>query len=112
MDLASLIVGLTLIATAVVVLVLAWLLARGRWSPSAWHRARLEATGGTDETWHRVRRYAGRRFMMWSIPVLLAGAAAWWVPAQAAAWLVFAPVLYVVPCIEAVRYARRLEASA
>ena len=62
----------------------------------------------SDELWYRINEYGGRRLIQWSGVVAACGVAALLVSDRLwASVLMFAPFLYLVPCVDSYLYSRR-----
>lgn len=102
-------VCLSNVACALIAGGLAVPLVRRRVKMNGYYGVRFARSFESDELWYRINEYGGRRLLLWSIPILALGLVALFVSSEA--WLVtlaFAPMLYIIPCIESYVFARRL----
>lgn len=103
---ATVVVGAAAVAAACVPLY------RGGIPRGHWYGLRFKKSLQSDAAWEATNRYGARRMFIWSAVVALLGLTALLVPGQ---YLVpglllpaLAPLLYVVPVVEILRFTRRL----
>jgi len=94
---------------ALVAIPLAIPLCRRKIRMNGFYGVRLARSFESDELWYRINEYGGRRLILWSFGLIGFGVLSFFVTSRP--WLIalaFAPLLYVIPCIESYVYARRL----
>lgn len=71
---------------------------------------RFQRAFDSEELWYRINEYGARRLIFWSVPILLAGVASFFVDFDGRELLVLpfamAPVLLVVAAMETRRFAK------
>ena len=111
MDPTGIAIGFSNIFTGGIVLLLALPLLRGSIKPNHLYGVRFAQAFASDQAWYEINRYGARRLIFWSIPVVLLGVVAIFLPlgSSFAATLLFAcaPLIVVIPAIESWRFARR-----
>lgn len=80
MDAVSLTIGLSTIAVSLLTAGLSVPMATGRTRRNHLYGARLSASMASDEAWDAVNRYAGRQLIFASVPVLIFGVVALFLP--------------------------------
>ena len=70
------VVGVCDMGLALVVILLSVPLVKGSISRNAFYGVRTRVTLVSDENWYRANAYGGNQLIIWSIPMFLAGAAA------------------------------------
>ena len=80
-----------------------------------WYGFRIRKSFSSEENWYKINRYGAKRLMLWSVPLLLIGVIAFFVPFDSVAEdlplvLAFAvaPLIVFVPLVETCLYARKL----
>ena len=77
-----------------------------------WYGARFKKSFESDENWYRINAYGAKQLIIWSIPLLIIGLVAIFLPLEGNARLfdaiAFSPLLVCVPCLISYRYARKL----
>lgn len=65
----------------------------------------------SDELWYKINKKGGKLLLAWSVPILLIGLLCFVIPSIEAPyqWLfAYAPILYLIPGLQAYLYARKL----
>ena len=83
-------------------------LVRGKVSMNHFYGVRFKRSFESDEIWYEINRYGGQRMILWSYPILGLGLVALVTPPALTLILAFAPMLYLIPCIESYRHLRSL----
>ena len=116
MDILSLTVGLACILSALITIGLAIPLLMGKVKRNALYGVRIPQAFESDEAWLRLNRYGGKRLIAWSVPVLVVGIIALFIPLEEQPWLAgalgLAPLLIVGAAVQTMMYARRSESAA
>jgi uncharacterized membrane protein len=112
MDCVALIVGISWALGGVLCMAAAVPLARGRVGPNYFYGARFPESFNSRDAWYAINRFAGRRLIVWSVPMIAAGVVALFLPLKAHPGLAvvvgFAPLAFVlIPAFESWRFARR-----
>jgi hypothetical protein len=109
MDDGNVIVGIVNLAVAAIALGLAIPLARRRVAMNRVYGVRFARSFESDELWYTINEYGGRRTIGWSLVLAAMGVASFFASSVPALVLLsFAPLILVVPCIQAYRFAQRL----
>ena len=87
-------------------------LARGHVRRNVLYGVRIAESLRSDEAWAEINRYGGRRMIIWSLPLIAVGIAAFFLPLRSRTGLTmflgFAPLVFVLaPVVETWRFARR-----
>jgi len=96
------------VACAVLGIVLSRPFVSGKVPMNPLYGVRFKRSFESDAIWYEINRYGGRRMIVWSCAILGLGVAALFTPSAVTLALGFAPLLYLVPCIESYRRLRRL----
>lgn len=83
-------------------------LVRGKIPMNRLYGVRFKRSFESDEIWYEINRYGGQRMILWSYPILGLGLAALVTPLALTLILAFAPMLYLIPCVESYRHLRKL----
>lgn len=107
---ANLILGLTLIATALIVATVCVPLLKGRIKMNPVYGMRLPKSFESEEAWYAINRYGARRFIIWSIALMAIGVMCFFVPFGKNTLTVFAfsPLVYLIAALETYLYARKI----
>ena len=116
MSTTGIILGASSILCAVLFVVLAVPLYNGSVEMNRWYGFRIRKAFSSEENWYKINRYGAKRLMLWSIPIFLAGIAAFFVPLgpenaenqPLILGFALAPLFVIVPVIETLLYARKL----
>ena len=112
MNNAALALGLSLMFSAVLMILLAIPLLKRKIPMNRWYGARFKKSFESDENWYRINAYGAKQLIIWSIPLLIIGLVAIFLPLEGNARLfnaiAFSPLLVCVPCLVSYRYARKL----
>lgn len=109
MQALPIIVGISNVFCALVALALAIPLARRRVPMNTWYGVRFPRSFESEELWYRINEFGGRLMIRWSLLLLLIGIGSFFVRSEPLGIaLAFAPLLFIVPCIQSFRYASRL----
>lgn len=114
MDIVSLLLGVTNCATALVLMAVAFPLARGTVKRNNTYGFRFPQALESDEAWLAINRYGARRLLFWSVPLLLLGLVTFSVPLAhnmpAVLATANAPLIVLIPVVESWRFARQYQA--
>lgn len=93
---------------------LAMPLVRGQVGRNSLYGARFPESFQSDDAWFAINRFAGKRMIIWSMPIIILGVIAFFLPLQGnttlALTLAFAPLTFVlIPVLESWRFARRYQ---
>lgn len=91
-------------------------LLQGKVGRNALYGVRFPQSFQSDNAWFAINCYGAKRMILWALPMIAAGIAAFWLPRQASPLVVlicgFAPLLCVViPVIDTWLFARRYAAA-
>lgn len=101
-------IAATNVGCALLCILLARPLIRGKVAMNYLYGVRFRRSFESDEIWYEINRYGGRRMIVWSYALLGLGLVALFTPPAWTVLLAFAPVLYLIPCVESYRYLRSL----
>jgi hypothetical protein len=112
----NIVIGSAWIVAGLVGLGLAMPLMANRVGPNPLYGVRFGAAFRSDEAWFAINRFGGQRMALWSLPQILWGIAAYFVPlGDNALWILLlgtAPLLFVmIPVLQTWRFARRYDAA-
>ena len=103
LGISNLIIGLLMILLAIP-------LKNGSIKMNHWYGFRFSKSFESDEAWYKINEYGAKRFIVWSIPILIAGIFCFIVPFDENMFLIlffsFFPMIVVIPAIECYRYAK------
>lgn len=112
MDRLGIILGASDVGVAVAAILVSLPLLRGKIPPNRWYGARFKKSFESDENWYRINAYSAKQLIRWSIPVLVAGLVALFLPLENHPGLTnvfaFAPLLPCVACLASYRFAKKL----
>lgn len=107
---ARLVIGAANILTALLVIMLAIPLVRGRIAPNRLYGIRLKRTFASGEAWYAINRWGGIELVRWSFAVAAIGVVVLAMPSAVATWkqigLSAAPLLYLIGCWRIYRFAQ------
>jgi uncharacterized membrane protein len=117
MDPVALTIGVSCITIGIITIALAVPLVRGRVGRNGFYGVRFPQSFQSDEAWFAINRFGGRRLILWSIPMIGLGVAAFFIslqprPILAMALTAASLVLILIPVIESWRFARRYQRQA
>ena len=73
---------------------------------------RIKKAFESEENWYKINKYGAKRFLFWSIPMLIIGAIVFFIPINeysAVFWIfLLAPLIILIPVIETLQYAKNL----
>jgi hypothetical protein len=112
MDVIAIVVGIGVTLSGLLCIGLAIPLALGRVRRNGMYGVRFRESLRSDDAWVAINRFGGRRLIVWSLPVLVIGAGAFFLPLQARPGLAlavgFLPLLFIfIAVFESWRFARR-----
>lgn len=112
MDLVAIAVGVGWIFAGLLCLGLSIPLMRGQVGRNPVYGVRFPASFESDDAWFAINRYGGKRMAIWSVPMILVGVAALFLPLQSnvglALLLGFAPLVFIlIPILATWRFAQR-----
>jgi uncharacterized membrane protein len=112
MDSISIIVSCSWTLIGLAMIGLALPLVRGRIRRNSFYGVRFPQSFQSDEAWHAINRYGGKRLIVWAVPLVLVGIGCLFLPLRSHPALAlvagFAPlVLVLAPALQAWRFARR-----
>lgn len=97
---------------AIIAIALALPLVRRRVKMNRTYGIRFARSFESEELWYAINEYGGRRLIVWSVVLAVAGLAGLFLPLEGRPVVIglfaFAPLLLVVPVAEAYRYAKKL----
>lgn len=77
-----------------------------------WYGIRFKKSYQSDEHWYAINKFGAARFIVWSVPVVLLGVAAFFISVEdntAIQWLyIIAPMLLIIPTLQSYLFARKL----
>jgi hypothetical protein len=105
MDAISLVVGVSWMFTGILLIAVAVPLAMGRVPRNALYGVRFRKSFASDQAWLDINRYGGRRLILWSIPLVIIGIVAMFMPMEdrpgLALTMGLAPMVFIfIPVIE------------
>ncbi len=106
-------IGISNVVVALIGLLLALPLLRGKVKMNRLYGVRFRRSFESDELWYAINRYGARRLILWSLVLAAVGLASPFVVNEqrilVTIVLALAPaVLYGIGCLESYRYAQRL----
>ena len=108
----NLIIGATNLFCAGLAVALAYPMVKRKVKMNHVYGVRFARAFESEEAWYAMNEYGGRRMIFWSMPLVVVGAASFFVPlGERPALLVpfaMAPVVYVIPAFETWLYGKRL----
>jgi hypothetical protein len=109
----QIILGLTDIVCGLLIIGVSLPLVKGKIPMNRWYGVRFKQSFLSDDHWYRINAYGGKRLIIWSVPVVLAGAVALFLPDdvmdQPMMMIIsFAPILLVIAAVESYLFARKL----
>ncbi len=111
MDITGLVIGLFNVSMGVLIVAVAYPLAKGKVSMNHWYGVRVRQSFESEEKWYRINRYGGRQLMIWGAIIAALGAAAMFIDLGSRMELMviflFAPLLVLIPAARSVLYARK-----
>jgi SdpI/YfhL protein family len=104
-------IGASWTAAGLLIIGLAVPLVQGRIGRNSSYGVRFPQAFRSDDAWYAINRFGGRRMLVWALPVLAAGAVAFFLPLQSHPALTlalgFGPLLFVlIPVLESWHLAR------
>ncbi len=111
MSYANLLLGLSNLACAGLFVMLAVPLVQRKVKMNRWYGVRIKKAFESDDNWYQINAYAGKRFILWASVLAGIGILTFFVPLQHAGIVVLlacAPLIAVIPCVEAMIFARKL----
>jgi hypothetical protein len=116
MDKTGIILGLTDIFCAVLFIAVSIPLLRRKIGMNRWYGMRFRKSFESEENWYRINEYGAKRMIFWSIILAAIGIVTLFIPLESSGrgtaltvlLLSSAPVIIIIPCIEAYLFARRL----
>ena len=97
MDMLNLVIGSCLVLSGLITIAISIPLLLGKVKRNTYYGVRSAAGFESDEVWFRINRYGAKRLIVWSMPVLAVGVAAFFVSFEGRPWL--AVVLGLLPAV-------------
>lgn len=111
MDVTGAIIGLLNVFLGVVVIGIAYPLAKGKVAMNRTYGVRVRQSFESEEKWYKINRYGGRKLMIWGAIIAVIGVAAMFIDVgsrwELTTMFLLAPLLLFVPAAQAVLYARK-----
>jgi uncharacterized membrane protein len=112
MQTINLVIGIAWITSGLSCLGLSLPLIARRVGRNPLYGVRFPESFRSDEAWFAINRFGGQRLALWSVPQIICGIAALFVPLQDNSTLTlvigFAPIVFVlIPAFESWRFAKR-----
>ncbi|HEV7299779.1 MAG TPA: SdpI family protein [Tepidisphaeraceae bacterium] len=112
MDPIAITIGISWTVVGLLCIALAIPLVRGHVGRNAFYGVRFPQSFQSDDAWVAINRFGGKRLVVWSIPLMLIGLVAFFLPLQSNTSLTllfgFAPLIFVLmPVFEAWRFAKQ-----
>ena len=77
-----------------------------------WYGIRFKKSYESEENWYAINKFGAKRLIIWSIPVVFLGIAAFFIPIEGngalAKLYIITPMLLIIPALESYLYARKL----
>ena len=112
MDTTAMVLGLTIICSAVIVILISIPMLKRKIPMNRWYGARFKKSFESEENWYRINAYSAKQLILWTIPILIIGIVTLFLPLEGNTGLfnaiAFSPLLVCVPCLLSYRYARKL----
>jgi len=111
MSSTNLLLGLSNLFCAALFTGLAVPLIRRKVKMNRWYGVRISKAFESEDNWYQINAYAGKRLILWAFVLAAIGIVTFFVPLQRLALVLLfanAPVIVIVPCIEAIVFARKL----
>lgn len=117
MDSLALTLGVTWTSVGLLIAASSIPLVRGRIPPNRFYGVRFRECYQSDEAWFAINRFGGKHLLLWSVPTVLLGIAAFFLPLRSHPLLslIFAPLLLVfvlTPTIQTARFAKSFRPKA
>jgi uncharacterized membrane protein len=112
MDAIAITIGISWTVVGLLCIGLAVPLVRGQVGRNAFYGVRFPESFQSDEAWFAINRFGGRRFIVWSVPLVVIGIASFFLRLQSHTGVTlaigFAPLVFIfIPVLETWRFARR-----
>ena len=112
MDSLNLVVGISNVFVGLLCVALALPLIKGKVRMNRWYGVRVSQSYRSERHWYLINRYGGLRLVVWSIPIVVSGVVAFFLPLRdnpvLTVIVALVPLLVLVPAVESIRYAQRL----
>jgi hypothetical protein len=113
----NIVVGTAWTLCGLICLGLAGPLIAKRVSPNSLYGVRFPEAFRSHDAWFAINHFGGKRMALWSIPQIICGVVAYFVPLEGNPLLTLllgiAPILFVlIPALESWRFAKRYDADA
>lgn len=106
------IIGVSNIMVAMLVIAISIPLITNKVPMNKIYGIRFKQSFESQERWYQINRYGGRQLVVWSIPILLLGVAAFFLPlADRPFWIavfLMAPLIHLIPVVISYFYAKQL----
>jgi hypothetical protein len=114
-DTGTVIPGLSDIAVGVLAISICIPLFRNKVEMNQWYGIRFKKSFESTANWYKINRYGARRMILWSVIIIVIGAAGLFLAFRGRGDLqtavACAPLLLIIPAIESWIYARRLPSN-
>ena len=111
MDATGLVIGLLNVFLGLLIVAIAFPLARGKVGMNHWYGVRVRQSFESEEKWYKINRYGGRQLMIWGVIIAALGAAAAFIDLgsrwELMAAFLLVPLLVLIPAARSVLYARK-----
>ena len=112
METTAIALGLTIICSAVIMILISIPMLKRKVPMNRWYGARFKKSFESDENWYKINAYSAKQLILWTIPILIIGIVTLFLPLEGNTGLfnaiAFSPLLVCVPCLLSYRYARKL----
>ena len=111
MDITGLVIGLFNVLMGVLIIAVAYPLAREKVGMNHLYGVRVRQSFESEEKWYKINRYGGRQLMIWGAIIAALGAVAMFMDLESS-WellviFLLVPLLVLIPAARSVLYARK-----
>ena len=107
----NLFLGFSNLACATLFIVIAIPLVQRKVKMNRWYGIRIKKAFESDDNWYQINAYAGKRLILWALVLVATGILTFFIPLQQPVLRLLlggAPLIAVIPCIEALIFAKKL----
>jgi hypothetical protein len=112
MEEINIILGISNVIVGLIMIALFIPLKKGLVKMNIAYGVRIKKSFESEENWYTINKYGAKRFMFWSIPLILVGLFTFFIPLNENEILILlfacAPLIVLIPTIETLLYAKKL----
>jgi hypothetical protein len=106
----NVILGVSNLVCALLMILLSIPLKHGLVKMNSWYGFRLAQSFESDELWYKINEYGAKRFIIWSIPIIIIGIFSFLIPFDGHLFLIllfsFCPMIVLIPVFECIQYSK------